>query len=496
VDFHDLFTGAGLAHGRWDPERGASTVGGPARPEDYAAHLEGKFGLGLVPVREDGTCRFGAIDVDQDTIDHAQVVAHVVRRRLPLSVCRSKSGGAHLYIFMREPGLAAGPLREHLERWAGLLGFPKSEIFPKQVQVNKKNLGNWINLPYFGGGRTTRYAVGADGRALTLAQFLDGVVFFDSGTYKGDESADIGDQAELPPCLRRISADGIQEGTRNQALFNFGVFFRKSDPGGWQDRLVQLNLVAAKPPLGFREISAITKSLSQARYQYQCEQSPIRELCDRLACLKLRYGVAHRPWEETEQYDQIAVTNLRKVLTDPPRYILEVNGQDVGLSLDEFMTFSSLRKRLMAVRDLVVRPMKQLKWDATIKELLSKRQDIEAPPDASVDGQILEALAGFLEYKDKAKSREDLLRGLPFAVGDRLLFRLPDFQRYLQARRLDKLTPSEMFSLLRSLGVQHHHISICGKKFFVWSVPVEAVSLQSEDFTETEDKTPKPEEEV
>jgi hypothetical protein len=52
-----------------------------------------------------------------------------------------------------------------------LLGLPNDvEIFPKQDALGDGELGNWINLPYFGGDRP---AYGEDGRILSLAEFLD-----------------------------------------------------------------------------------------------------------------------------------------------------------------------------------------------------------------------------------------------------------------------------------------------------------------------------------
>lgn len=496
--FQDIFVGSGLAHGLHHVETGRSeTVRGPASDADYDAHLTGKVGVGvgLVPVREDGTCRFAAIDVDQETIDHARVAADVARRRFPLTVCRSKSGGAHLYAFFAEPGSPAGRVRELLTRWEGLLGFPSAELFPKQLQIGPRNKGNWINLPYYAGARTTRYAVAPDGRALTLAEFLASVKFFDEATYHGDEAIDT-NVAQMPPCLQCLSAHGNPEGSRNQALFNFGVFFRKSDPVGWKDRTLQFNLVANRPPLPFREVSAIIKSLSQTRYQYMCEQSPIRELCDRQECLKLKYGVAHRPWEEGDGYASLQVSNLRKVLTDPAQYFLDVNGHQMSLSLEEFLDFAKLRRAAVGRFNLLFSPMKAVKWDAIISELLKHQTDIPAPPDSSVAGQVNAALDGFLEYKDKARSRQDLLCGLPFQLGDKVLFRFSDFQRHLQARRLDKLTSPEVFAMLLSRKVEYTRVSICGKKLHIWMIPVSEVNVQTQDFSEPGSNEPKLEDEV
>jgi len=497
LEFSNVFVGAQQAHGRWpkNASERPSTEKGAAQPEHYALHLAGEVGLGVVPVREDGTCRFAAIDVDQDTVDHARLAAEVARRRLPLSVCRSKSGGAHFYLFVAEPGLPAGRARELLMRWAGLLGFPSAEIFPKQVKTGPNNKGNWLNLPYFASERTVRYAVGADGKAQSLAEFLASVKFFNEATYHGDETIDT-DVAEMPPCLQYLSASGIPEGARNQGTFNIGVFFRKSDPEHWRERTAQFNSVANRPPLSFREVTAILKSLGQTRYQFTCEQSPIREFCDRQTCLKLRFGVAHRPWEEGNGYATLQVSNLRKVLTDPPHYFLDLNGHQMSLSLEEFLDFAKLRRAAVGRFNLLFSPMKAAKWDAIISELLKHQTDIPAPPDSSVAGQVNAALDGFLEYKDKARTRQDLLCGLPFQLGDKILFRFADFQRHLQARRLDKLSSPEVFSMLLSRKIEYTRMSICGKKLHIWMIPVSEANLQTEDFSDPESNEPKLEDEI
>ncbi len=481
--FAELFKGSAQAHGLWHPNQVAETVKGSPTEERWRAHLAGGGdGLGIVAAREDGTCRFGAIDVDVTTVDHAKVAAEVTRRRLPLAVCRSKSGGAHLYAFAPEPGVGSGFLREKLKLWAALLGFPSAEIFPKQARTSKQNFGNWINLPYYGGDKSTRYALGPAG-ALTLAQFLDSVQPLDPT--KVDAAVDetvAANVNEMPPCLRSLSATGVPEGCRNQALFNFGVFFRKSEAQGWQDKLAQFNQVSVKPPLSYREFQAIARSIGTTRYQYTCEQSPIRELCDRVTCLKLRFGVAHKPWEELDQYDGFRATHLRKVLTNPPRYIVEVNGHDLTVSFDEFMSFAKMRARTLADLDLMVRPMKQAKWDIEIKDLLKTKEDIEAPPDASPEGQMLEALVDFLALKDRAKDRADLLKGLPIEVGGKISFRIQDFVRFLQGRRVTAVGPTELFTILRAHGCTHAHVSVKGRKFFVWSVPADQIAAQTEAF--------------
>ena len=63
-------------------------------------------------------------------------------------------------------------MRDKLTEIKTLLGYGGSEVFPKQIQLKSADdTGNFLNLPYFGGEDTTRYAFRADGEAATLEEF-------------------------------------------------------------------------------------------------------------------------------------------------------------------------------------------------------------------------------------------------------------------------------------------------------------------------------------
>ncbi len=176
-----LFAGGDHAHGvAWPSGRtnknGKAEVSYATRHEPITAeawrrHLDGNEGLVPIPIRRDGTARFGAIDVDVYLLDLTEVVQKVAAAELPLVVCRSKSGGAHLFLFLDEPA-PASLVRAKLKDWCVALGFEPKEIFPKQESLGEDEDGNGINAPYFHAEYTTRYAVGEDGKALDLPAFV------------------------------------------------------------------------------------------------------------------------------------------------------------------------------------------------------------------------------------------------------------------------------------------------------------------------------------
>ena len=68
-------------------------------------------------------------------------------------------------------------VREYLTEMSVALGFSGCEIFPKQdtILAERGDVGNFINMPYFGGDVTTRYALDEKGEAMDMAQFFAAV---------------------------------------------------------------------------------------------------------------------------------------------------------------------------------------------------------------------------------------------------------------------------------------------------------------------------------
>jgi hypothetical protein len=502
LNFQQLFVGSDLSHGTWDARRqpAARTEHSPATETDYLAHLSGELGLGLVPVRPDGTCRFGAIDIDLDTIDHATLLQQVVALGLPLYVCRSKSGGAHLYVFLDEPGMLASKLKKLLEDWSRRLGYGGCEVFPKQTKIGKNNFGNWINLPYFESEKTIRWNLGPNGprsldEFLAAAEYWNGVevtrAVVDPPSGHQAAPAPAGENlfkilSQGPPCIERGVDAGIPSGARNSFMFNLAIACRRLQKDGWQDLARQLNQERCTPPLDAPELSQILRSVSgKPTYEFQCREGSISALCNFQECLLRPYGKGYKRETDHDNFDQLQLTHLRKIDTDPPRYLLEVNGQDVELDTDELLTYNRFRRRLMERLDLIVPPQRQDRWELTLQELLRGKEDIAAPEDASKNGLLLDRVRDFLGRYKRAKSLEDVLKDLPFKKDDRVFFRATGLFKHLSQYKLDG-DPQKVYSLLHSIGAQHANQRIKGRVTAVWSMPYDELREQTEEFTPVE----------
>ena len=123
-------------------------------------HLKGiEPSLGIIPINEENKCCWGCIDIDSyDGFDHKKLINKIKFLNLPLTICRSKSGGAHVFLFTTV-AVDAEIMRNKLLSISAVLGYGGSEVFPKQIELkSEEDTGNFLNLPYFNSENTTRYA--------------------------------------------------------------------------------------------------------------------------------------------------------------------------------------------------------------------------------------------------------------------------------------------------------------------------------------------------
>jgi hypothetical protein len=160
VKFAAIFDGLELAYGTYRVDRTqangkntgkASVVREPRTTELWEGHLSGSGqSVGIIPINENNEVKWGCIDVDQYPLDHKNLIEKIRKLKLPLLICRSKSGGAHCFLFV-DNWITAKEMQETLTQIASALGYAGCEIFPKQVKLNLESgdVGNFLNMPYY-----------------------------------------------------------------------------------------------------------------------------------------------------------------------------------------------------------------------------------------------------------------------------------------------------------------------------------------------------------
>jgi len=167
--FFELYGGLDRAYGSYIPgqlnetkqkmEGKAQTIASEYRAQLWKQHLSGEKGLGVIPITDQATCNWGAIDIDIYPLDLNELEEKVTRLKLPLIILRTKSGGAHLTLYLSS-SISASTVRAKMTEFSVALGYGGVEIYPKQVKLaNGRDTGNWLNMPYFDSAKTTRYAI-------------------------------------------------------------------------------------------------------------------------------------------------------------------------------------------------------------------------------------------------------------------------------------------------------------------------------------------------
>jgi hypothetical protein len=469
--FARLFKGNTRSYGLWHSKSGRlETVHARITEREFAAHLNGgPDGVGVVPVTDSATVYFAAIDIDteegEEKPDIVAIGAKITELGLPLIPCYSKSGDVHCYFFSSEPAPAA-VVRGKLAAWAATLGYPGVEVFPKQSVLRMDDggnmqMGNWINLCYYKAEGSVRCAV-VNGQKLTLPQFLDAAerVAADSMRFLVDDNAQF---IEAPPCLVRLRDEGVPDGMRNQALYNFAVFFKKYDPKTYREMTAAVNS-KFDTPLPEAEAKKTIASAGRRAYVYKCNEEPCASRCQRDVCLTRKFGIGsfiHAPGADSDDLPKF--TKLQKIDTDPPRWILTVNGKNVELATQQLMHAQYLQYAL-AEALLMVIIIPERAWHAILGDLMKTATVVETPDEASTGGLVR---AKLLEFTARARAEEDkkvLLRGVPIIteVDDQkyVVFRGTDFVTYLKRNKSEELRGANLWMALRKSGVEHKRFRI------------------------------------
>jgi hypothetical protein len=485
--FARLFRGLNRAYGALDittkDARGKQKgiykfVHEPRTFATYTAHIDGKASIGVVPINEDNACLWGAIDIDQYPLDHGEILKRLSRLEIPLVVCRSKSGGAHLYLFFKE-FIEAEKVQLKLKEIAAEMGYGGCEIFPKQIKLvlERGDNGNFLNLPYFDHEGGLRYAFNKDGSAATLVEFLD----------QAEASAITEEQLDAllpkvapavddrlkdgPPCLQALMRQGFPEGTRNNGLFNLGVYLRKAYPDDWETRILDYNQTIMEPALDLKEVNIVADQIKKKEYQYKCADQPICNFCNKDLCRSRKHGVGGGANTPT-------VANLRKYDSEPPLWFLDVNGSPVELDTEGLQKQPRFQMLCMEQINFMPRTITRQAWEAQMHNLLGQMVGTEGAvistsDDTSLRGQFYDMLEEFSTHMQSAMDREEILLRRPWTDEEegRTYFRLKDLEAFLKRNKFFDYKSNKIAQRLRDIDGKAEQFRIKGRTVRCWSVP-------------------------
>lgn len=485
--FVKLFRGNRRSFGQFDPKDHSMWVDkGRYEKVHVEKHLSGEVGLGVVPVTDDGTCHWAAIDVDAhgegESIDLIELERRIKDQDLPLTVCRSKSAGAHCYIFFVEAEPAADVIRV-LKSWAAVLGYAGSEVFPKQAELHPgedgvRPYGNWINLPYFGMDDTNRYAI-EGGKKVSFEYFLQ---LADSNRVrlKDLEERAHKEHPDAPPCFQKMLLGIPARGARNNAIYNATLYYKKIDPDNVRQRVVEFNAKCLAHPLSDDEVSKTVRSASRRDYSYKCFEEPVVSLCDRDICVTRKYGIS--PYDKSKSLPRFS--NLRKYDTNPVYWEIDVDGKSIICPTKTLINWWLFREQVFEVTLCPPPDLKKKEWDVILNKLTNEVTVIRPPEDASTQGILIEMLMEFLQKANLDGEDEDrrrLFRGIPVVTTHTeaemdpvrfVVFRMRDFVSYLKKNRFEEFKGSKLYVALKGCGLESIKMKAGGTVISVWGMPI------------------------
>ena len=385
---------------------------------------------------------------------------------------RSKSGGAHLFLFTTE-FIAASLMQTKLKVMSEALGFGGSEIFPKQTEilVERGDTGNFLNLPYHGGMRGLRYAFNEECEAISLEDFCK---FYENFVQTEDQVHEIKiDKIQVkqeafkdgPPCLNKLAQEGFGEGSRNNGLFNIAMYHKQADPDKWQDAVMISNAEYFDPPLPYKEVNDLIKSIGKRGYdKYRCKDQPICGVCNAAKCRTKRFGVGF----DEEQMPSLG--NLTKINSFPPQWFLTVGDQNQEGKRIELKTEQIHNPNLFAIALLdqanIVAPILKAKdWrEVYLKPLMMNLQEIKPLESLDPTVQIENYLYEFTRNRADALTIEDTLEGMPFTDEEKgcTYFKLDDFYSFLKKSNwdLDKTKTANLIKQNKNIFIEEDRPTI------------------------------------
>jgi len=502
-----IFAGYSRAHTRFRPSRktGASagkvegkyiTVHAPIDMTAWEAHLRGEAGVGVIPLRDDGeTVSWGAIDIDVLNLDHVAFERRIRDSKLPLIVARSKSGGAHCFLFLKEPESAAAVVNR-LSDWAEALGLDSSEIFPKQTRrADDTDSGSALNMPYYHGDEGTRRAI-RYGEWLSVEEFanlvkvlattLDAAPLF-------PETNTATSFVDGPPCLQQIErSGGFVAGCRNNGIFNASIFLIKAGRYNPEDdtEIQSINEAICSPPLNEQEVATAYQSASKKQYDFTCKISPLSDYCNRRLCLSRPYGVGTTTGErrtaredsprsggggdDSGGWPDISEVTLHEA-ADSGRewWWLTIYGVRMKFRSSELLSQTEFRKKILGTFGAFLPTLTAKRFERYQQEKFFRSVNKIPPDDIESDFSRFDFyLRRFLGQRASAASADGLRVGQSYVEDGVTWFHHEGLVSYLATTCPDLAKSREdLFVHLERAGAVKRDFTFGGVVLKVWGVP-------------------------
>ena len=420
----------------------------------WLSHLNGlEPSLGIIPINDDNKCKWGCIDIDSYAgFDHKKLINKIKELDLPLLVFRSKSGGAHVFLFTTV-FVEAKLMRDKLLSISAVLGYGGSEVFPKQVELKSKDdTGNFLNLPYFNGDNTTRYCFNQDAEAVSLDDFY---LLYDTKKTTPEQIEQLkikrpeSEFNDGPPCLETITQTEIKDG-RDRIIYQYIQYAKRKWAESWQGKINAFNYkyFASHPegPLDDKIVQGKIKFNDGKELGFKCNEDPMCNHCDKNLCRTRKFGIGG------ESVFPI-LSDLQKVLLDEPYYWVNVDGERVKLDTIDYLMEQRLFRRTVT-KQLNKKPKRVTtkEFETYVDMLLQHVEKVDAPEGSSKIDQLNNHLEDYcIQRSIGTVVRKDILNGAVYTEDGKHVF---TFHRFFHGH-LTKKKWKEDYQVTQQMLKEH-----------------------------------------
>jgi len=282
-----------------------TTIHEPVTTAQWDEHLKGNWVLGIRPERGE-ECIWGCIDIDPKDykeFNQKKIVDIIKNAKLPLVPCRSKSGGLHIFLFLKD-WTPIKEVRKILDEWNNTF-FLSKEVFP----MNKA-----VGMPYTKSSATTEYGYDEDNIALSPEKFLEYAEKkkVNLKEFKLDTNYEIEDQwSQYPPCVQNLINEKWSGDNRNNFLFNVLVLERKKNETISVEELqavaIQRNKEVFTRPLPTNEVMTLAKSIMKGQYFYKCppKHNELQSICNKELCKNRDLGIKQEAPAIIDEFEKV-----------------------------------------------------------------------------------------------------------------------------------------------------------------------------------------------
>ena len=498
--FINIFEGLSSAYGQFrkDNNRLAVKVEGksfiekkPVTKELWQNNLNGTGpNLGVFPLTREGTCKWGAIDIDVNNFDYEDLLNRIRKQKLPLIMFRSKSGRAHVYMFMKD-FTPAQEVQTVMKKFAGKLGLADKldRVYPMQTSLSKNDFGSWLNMPYYNQEETSTCAYKDNFDGATIEEFFemyDKYVQTDLSQHLVEEvKQNIKKPKEktledfLLPCTKNcleLNNNKIPDENRNDYLLHMYTWSMRAVEKGVkkipeyskmdaETLLKYFNQEYMARPVEEKEIQNTIFKSKDKEYKYLCKKPTITKYCDSSACTRHLCGITPLDAEKLVKATQ-ALGKITRYLSEPPiffesvdvknengsgykRIRIEMQGEDIinkqkwlnKLANQGYFPHISLHEQKSS--DFLVMQYERL------ENCLNEAADEEA----SEDFEFKSIIYSFVNKMTVSYNKEDLLKNACYVNKDthELDFKLPSLMEYLKSNHI-KIPANQLTLKLKKIN--------------------------------------------